>query len=120
MPFKVPWSRLIRFVSAEDGQTYYGDAVVPSNDFDIGLPANLPLLQARVITGNPISADCEVTDKVVSVKKLLGPLTSETVPAVRCIGGNYLSHREHTIPSFCLKIRRSSQEESQMRIKNRA
>jgi hypothetical protein len=37
---------------------------------------------------------------VVSVKKLLGPLTSETVPAVRCIGGNYLSHREHTIPLF--------------------
>ena len=110
MPFKVPWSRLIRFVSTEDGQTYYGDAVVPSNDFDIGLPANLSLLKARVITGKPISADCEVTDKVVSVKKLLGPLTSETVPAVRCIGGNYLTHREHTISSFSLKIRILSQK----------
>ena len=100
MPLNVPWSRLIRFVSAEDEQIYYGDAVVPSNDFDIGLPANLSSLKARVITGNPISANCKVTDKVVGVKKLLGPLTPDTVPAVRCIGGNYLTHREHVIPLF--------------------
>jgi hypothetical protein len=91
-PVEVPWSRLIRFVG-EDGQTHFGDAIVPNSDFDIGATANLPLLKAKLITGNPLSPDCTVTDKVVKVQKLLGPLTSSMVPAVRCIGGNYGAHR---------------------------
>lgn len=95
MPVKVPWSRLIQFVSEDDGQTYYGDAIVPSDDFDVGLPANLPSLKARVIVGDPLSANCNVTDEVLGVKKLIGPLSSKSVPAVRCIGGNYLSHRKN-------------------------
>lgn len=92
-PHKVPWARLVRFVSAEDDETYYGDAVVPSEDFDIGLPENLSSLTAKIVTGDPLKRDCKVTDKVVKVKKLLGPLTYRQVPSVLCIGGNYLSHR---------------------------
>lgn len=90
---KVPWDRLIRFVDAEDNAIHYGDAVVPDEDFDIGLPENLSSLKAKIITGDPLTADCKVTDRVVNVKKLLGPLTYRQVPSVQCIGGNYLSHR---------------------------
>ncbi|KAJ9612956.1 hypothetical protein H2200_002897 [Cladophialophora chaetospira] len=91
-PVTVPWSRLIRFVSAEDNEIYFGDAVVPDDDFDIGLPENLPSLKARIIKGDALSSTCTVTDKTVQVKKLLGPLTTKMVPSIRCIGGNYLSH----------------------------
>ena len=93
---KVPWTRLIRFISTEDDAPYNGDAIVPDEDFDIGLPENLSSLTARIITGNPLSPDCKVTDKVAKVKKLLGPLTYRQVPSVLCIGGNYLSHRTST------------------------
>ncbi|EXJ74311.1 uncharacterized protein A1O5_02607 [Cladophialophora psammophila CBS 110553] len=88
----VPWDRLIRFVSAEDDAIYYGDAVVPDEDFDIGLPQNLSSLTAKIIVGSPLTADCVITDKIVKVKTLLGPLTYRQIPSVQCIGGNYLSH----------------------------
>lgn len=90
-PAEVPWSRLIRF-EGEGGQIHFGDAIVPNNDFDVGAPANLPYLKAKLITGNPLSFKCQVTDTVVKV--LLGPLTSSMVPAGRCIGGNYGAHRK--------------------------
>jgi hypothetical protein len=82
---------------SEDGQTYFGDAIVPNSDFDIGAPANLSLLKVKLITGNPLSFDCQVTDIFMKVQKLLGPLTSSMVPAVRCIGGNYGAHRKSFI-----------------------
>lgn len=88
----VPWGRLIRFVSAEDDQIYFGDCIVPDDDFDIGLPQNLPSLKAKIIAGEPLSSTCIVTDKIVRVKKLLGPMTTKMVPSIRCIGGNYMSH----------------------------
>jgi hypothetical protein len=91
MPLDVPWSHLIRFVG-EDQQIYFGDAIVPDADFDVGAATNLSSLKAKVITGNPLSIDCIVMDKVLKVQKLLGPLTSSMVPAVRCIGGNYAAH----------------------------
>ena len=94
MPVEVPWKRLIRFISDEDGKIHFGDAIVPSPDFDIGAPQNASNLTAKLITGNPLSSECIVTDQVVKVEKLLGPLTREMVPALRCIGGNYRSHRK--------------------------
>lgn len=91
MPVKVAWSRLIRFVGA-DGNIHFGDAITPNADFDVGAPANLPFLTARIVIGDPLSPNCVVTSQVMKVKQLLGPLTSSMVPAVRCIGGNYAAH----------------------------
>lgn len=90
----VPWNRLVRFVAEEDDSIHYGDAIVPSREFDVGSPKNISLLKAYAITGNPFATNCAVTDTVLTVKVLLGPLTSDTVPAVRCIGGNYAHHRK--------------------------
>lgn len=95
MPVEVPWFRLIRFVAAEDDQIYYGDAVATSPDFDVG--KNVENLTARLVTGNPLSPGCKISEKELTVKKLLGPLTRETCPALRCIGGNYRSHRRPPI-----------------------
>ncbi|KIM92924.1 hypothetical protein OIDMADRAFT_184944 [Oidiodendron maius Zn] len=97
MPVATPWSRLIRFVSAHDNQTHFGDAVVPSHDFDIGITANQRELRAKLIRGDPLSANYEVLhDEIVQVKRLLGPLTPLMVPAVRCIGLNYAEHQQET------------------------
>lgn len=92
MTVKVPWKRLIRFVNEEDGQVYFGDAVLPSPDFDIGSPENSNSLEAKILSGDPLSSTCTVQDRVVKVKRLLAPLTAAQVPAIRCIGGNYKSH----------------------------
>lgn len=100
MSVEVPWSYLIRFVG-EDGQIYFGDAVITDENFDIGDPINLPRLKAKIITGNPLASDCVITDKIIKVQKLLGPLISSMVPAVRCIGGNYAAHRNEIAKMLC-------------------
>jgi hypothetical protein len=90
---EAPWSHLIRFVSAHDDKVHFGDAILPDG-FELGALHNqTSTLKAKLIAGQPLSADCIVQhDKVVSVKKLLGPLTPQMVPSVRCIGMNYASH----------------------------
>jgi len=88
----MPWLRLIRFISADDNLTYFGDAIVPSADFDIGARENANSLSAKVISGNPLSPDCVVTNKEVQVKRLLSPLPGDMIPAIRCTGANYLTH----------------------------
>jgi hypothetical protein len=92
-PIATPWSHLIRFVSAHDNEIHFGDAIV-ADDFDIGALQNASAtLKAKLIEGNPLSEGCVVLhDKIVLVKTLLGPLTPQMVPTIRCIGMNYASH----------------------------
>lgn len=85
-----PWSHLIRFTSPGSDTVQFGDAILESDGADIGLLSSS--LKAKVIKGDPLSPDCQVTDQVVEVSKLLGPLTPRIVPNVRCIGLNYLKH----------------------------
>lgn len=97
---KLPWTRLIRFV-ATDGRTLRGEPILPSDDFDLGTVTESTGLKAKVITGDDIydtSGKTKVTDEVVTVKKLLGPLTREDVPVLRCIGLNYAKHSTFISP----------------------
>ncbi|KAI1344809.1 hypothetical protein F5Y15DRAFT_6195 [Xylariaceae sp. FL0016] len=90
----VPWTRLIRFV-ATDGQTLRGEPILPSPDFDLGTTTESTKLQAKVIKGEDIydtTGQTIVTDEIVTVKTLLGPLAQSDVPVVRCIGLNYAKH----------------------------
>jgi hypothetical protein len=91
---KLPWKRLIRF-EATDGRTLRGEPILPSEDFDLGDVTESTKLKAKVITGDDIfdtTGKTKVTDEEVTVKKLLGPLTREDVPVLRCIGLNYAKH----------------------------
>jgi len=91
---KLPWTRLIRFV-ATDGRTLRGEPVLPSEDFDLGNVTEADKLKAKVITGDDIfdtTGKTKVTDEEVTVKKILGPLTRDDVPVLRCIGLNYAKH----------------------------
>ncbi|CAG9939070.1 unnamed protein product [Clonostachys rosea f. rosea IK726] len=91
---KVAWSRLIRFV-ATDGRTLYGEPILTNPDFDIGDTTEKTGLQAKVVKGQDIydtAGATKVTDEVVTVKKLLGPLAPADVPILRCVGLNYATH----------------------------
>jgi hypothetical protein len=83
-----PWMRLIRFIGTDD-QIHYGEPILSSDQADV---AKVDGLQAKIITGNPFSESCVVTEHVSEVTQLLGPLTRHDVPTTRCIGLNYAKH----------------------------
>lgn len=98
----VSWSRLIRFV-ATDGRTLRGEPILPSPDFDLGQTTEATGLKAKVIQGEDIydtTGATKVTDEVVTVKTLLGPLAQSDVPILRCIGLNYATHSQFNTPPF--------------------
>lgn len=90
----VVWTRLIRFV-ATDGRVLRGEPVLPSAGIDLGNTTEETRLQARVISGEDIYDDTgatKVTDELVTVKTLLGPLAQGDVDILRCVGLNYAKH----------------------------
>ncbi|RMX80692.1 hypothetical protein D0869_07367 [Hortaea werneckii] len=85
------WDRLIRYVSAKDGKTRYGDPIVSGENPDIDDLAQKGGLKVKVLEGaTPIAA--APTGEEDDVKTLLGPLTPKDVPIVRCTGLNYKTH----------------------------
>lgn len=94
MPVNVCWDRLIRFV-ADDGVVYFGEPILPVSASEVdnfSFDAKSPI-KAKVIRGNALSERCNFTGTTLRVAKLLSPLAPESVSAVRCIGGNYNTHR---------------------------
>ncbi|KAJ5455926.1 uncharacterized protein N7458_004190 [Penicillium daleae] len=90
----LPWKRLIRFI-ATDGRTLRGEPILPTPDTDLGFITEADQLQARVIEGTDIydtTGVTRVTDEVVTVKTMLGPLAAADVPILRCVGLNYAKH----------------------------
>ena len=90
----VAWERLIRFISTDD-VVLLGEPILLHPDFDLGNLTADTRLQAKVIHGDDIydtTGSTRVTDEVVTVKKLLGPLQLRDVPMVRCVGLNYATH----------------------------
>jgi hypothetical protein len=86
---------LIRFVGS-DNNIHYGEPILSSDQTDIG-KLGQGELSAKIIEGkNVFSSDCKVTDQVMKVTRLLGPLTRYDVPTTRCIGLNYAKHSKST------------------------
>ena len=96
----VAWTRLIRF-EATDGRILRGQPILPSPNFDLGTVTEETKLQANVIQGSDIydtTGSTRVSDELVTVKKLLGPLAPQDVPILRYVGLNYAKHGR--IPIF--------------------
>lgn len=96
----VVWDRLIRFI-ATDGRVLRGEPIIPSANFDLGTVTEDTKLKARVISGEDIydeTGKTEVTDEVVTVKRLLGPLAQDDVGILRCVGLNYAKHSREPRP----------------------
>jgi hypothetical protein len=85
------WNRLIRYVSSIDGNTKYGEPMLPEVNSDIDELAASGKLRVKVLEGaTPFEA--KHTGGEDEVKTLLGPLTPKDVAIVRCIGLNYKTH----------------------------
>ncbi|RFU29067.1 hypothetical protein B7463_g7265, partial [Scytalidium lignicola] len=90
----VVWERLIRFLAA-DCRVLKGEPILPSPDFDLGTTTTETKLQAKVIVGKDIydtTGATKVSDEIVTVKQLPGPLAQEDIPILRCVGLNYAKH----------------------------
>ncbi|KAF4337261.1 fumarylacetoacetate hydrolase [Fusarium beomiforme] len=74
--------RLVRFISKDDGKTYYGAA-------DEGLQFAKPLE-----AGSPFSPTTQLIDKQHAIQKLLCPIDIDHARSVVCIGLNYTDHAE--------------------------
>lgn len=82
------WNRLIRFI-ADDGEIYRGEPIISESNYDIGQQfIEGKSIKAKVVEGD-IFTDARVTDKILEVRELLGPLTCEDVPIIKCVGMNY-------------------------------
>ncbi|KAF1975539.1 fumarylacetoacetate hydrolase family protein-like protein [Bimuria novae-zelandiae CBS 107.79] len=99
------WKRLIRFEST-DGKVLRGEPILPSPDFDVGTATEATGLKAKIIdvANNDIfNPATKVTDQEATVKKLLGPVTTDEVPIIRCIGLNFIKHIQEggrTLPPY--------------------
>jgi len=102
---KLAWERLIRFI-ATDGRTLRGEPILHSPDLDLGNVTESTGLKAKVISGDDIystTGSCKVTDEIVTVKTIIGPLIPSDVPILRCVGLNYAKHireAKRTPPPF--------------------
>ncbi|KAK4626559.1 Fumarylacetoacetate hydrolase domain-containing protein 2 [Fulvia fulva] len=85
------WDRLIRYVSAKDGEVKYGEPIVSDSKPDIDALAQKGGLKVNVLEG-PTPVEAKQTGEEDEVKELLGPLTPRDVPIIRCIGLNYKTH----------------------------
>ena len=94
---KVSWDRLIRF-QAVDGRILRGQPILPAGDFDLGFTQEEDGIEAKVIIGDDMydtTGKTKVSDEIVKVKKLLGPLAPGDVPILRCVGLNYAKHSQY-------------------------
>lgn len=74
--------RLVRFVSKEDGKTYYGDA-------------SETLRTARPLkASSPFSSTTQASSDEHTISKLLCPLELSDCPSIVCVGLNYTDHAE--------------------------
>jgi len=88
---KTNWTRLIRFVAVETSQVHIGEPVDKTLDIGLAYHQKKPI-KAYEIKGSALDATSQVTNKVLTVKDLLAPLSREEVKLVRCLGLNYADH----------------------------
>jgi hypothetical protein len=84
----LPWKRLIR-LEAKDGQVLRGEPILPEPDFDLGFLKERDKFHAKILSRDDIwdtTGKTILTDELVAVKKLLGPLAQKDIPILRCIG----------------------------------
>jgi len=89
---KTTWSRLVRFVAAEDGVEHIGEPLDTGLDVGAALAAGSEV-GVRVFTGSSVlSVDAQPTSAIATVSRLLPPLSRTEVGTIRCIGLNYRKH----------------------------
>jgi hypothetical protein len=87
------WQRLIKFRSPR-GTVHYGDPIISSAE-QLLERLEAKTLKAKLLEGASF-VDLTLTGEEAEVTELIGPLTPNDVPMVKCIGLNYMKHSEST------------------------
>jgi hypothetical protein len=88
----VAWDRLVRYRAKGSDEVRYGQPIVhEGQETEISAIARDSKLEVEILDGiHPLEA--KPTGKTEHVGRLLGPLTPNDVPIIRCIGLNYKTH----------------------------
>ena len=88
----VAWDRLVRYQPVDSSEVRYGQPILhPGQEDQISALARDCKLDVEILEGiQPL--DAKPSGRIERVGKLLGPLTSNDVPIIRCIGLNYKTH----------------------------
>lgn len=94
-PTQTPWKRLVRYISAKDDGTYYGEPIIQAEEVEnvAQLASDGKLEVTKLLGTDPM--DLRPSDEKDIVRTLLGPVEARNTPIMRCIGLNYKSHSEY-------------------------
>lgn len=98
--FNKQWTRLIRFLAVETSQIHIGQPIDSSLDVGLAIYRN-ELVKANEIIGSALDPNAQLSNTVLTVKKLLSPLAPEQIGLVRCLGLNYADHAVRTHYRLC-------------------
>ncbi|KAJ9647508.1 hypothetical protein H2204_000137 [Knufia peltigerae] len=85
----MPWQRLIKFQDPQ-GKVHYGEPIIDTAD-ELAEKLALGTLEANQLTGDSIP-DLRPSGIKSVVAELMGPLSPDDVPIIKCIGLNYIKH----------------------------
>lgn len=89
-----PWTRLIRFIAAEDHVTYTGQPTDANLDVGLAYAERKPI-RVRLLGPTPghttaLDSDARLTNEERTVLVLLPPLDQSQVGSIRALGANYV------------------------------
>ncbi|KAI8680777.1 hypothetical protein LRP88_04447 [Fusarium phalaenopsidis] len=86
------WDRLIRYLpQGGSNQVRWGEPILEDEQSDMAKLSEQGQLQVKVLEGLNF-LDAKPTGQTETVGKLLGPVTAQDIPIIRCIGLNYKTH----------------------------
>jgi len=90
-PIQTQWSRLIRFVAAETSRVHIGEPIDSKQDVGLAAYQGKPI-KAYEIIGSALDPAAHISNNILTVARLLTPLSREEIKIVRCLGLNYSDH----------------------------
>ena len=88
----VAWDRLVRYQPVDSNEVQFGQPILEDGQIDqVAQLAESGKLKVEILQGSS-PLDAIPTGQEETVGRLLGPLTADDVPIIRCIGLNYKTH----------------------------
>lgn len=96
VPLQLPIANpthIARFIAVEDGREHLGQLIDTTRDIGLDIVNGIPV-QAFKINGSIFAG--KVTSIVLTVDRLLSPVSKEECNYIRCLGLNYVDHANET------------------------
>ncbi|KAG9019690.1 hypothetical protein FRB90_011499 [Tulasnella sp. 427] len=86
------WTKLVRFKALETGKVHLGQPVDLKLDVGLAILKGSQVVVHEIAGKSALDPNARLTEKKLTVSKLLSPLAREEIGIVRCIGLNYTDH----------------------------